>query len=185
MQLVGITGRAGAGKDTIADYLVSQHGFTKLSFAAVLKTMMHAAGFPEPANREDKEKPIDGFSFTWREAAQKLGTEWGRALDQDLWVKVMERHLQNAANLYAATPNHARFVFSDVRFENEAAMIRRLGGKMLFVHGRAADLGANAAHASEAGIELHPNVDLTIDNSGDLNWTRVLVNLALDLRSYS
>jgi hypothetical protein len=172
MQLVGITGKAGSGKDTIADYLVAEHGFTKLSFAGPLKAMLAAAGMPEPANRDDKEKLIDGFDFTWREAAQTLGTDWGRALDPNIWVKVVgQRILRSALGV--------RFVLSDVRFDNEAEMIRRLGGKMLFVYGRKVNLGANAAHVSEAGVMFYPSRDHTIDNRGALTDTFLQVGSAL------
>lgn len=176
MQIVGITGKAGAGKDTIADYLVQTHGFTKLSFAEPLKAMLAAAGMPEPTSREDKERPVAGFDFTWREAAQRLGTEFGRGLDPDIWVKLVEQRLRRAL---LEPGGSRRFVLSDVRFENEAAMIRRLGGTMLFVHGRAADLGANAGHASEAGIEIYPTRDRLIDNSGTLRFTEEQVRSAL------
>jgi hypothetical protein len=168
MILAGMTGKAGAGKDTLADYLVREHGFTKLSFAGPLKAMLAAAGMPEPASRELKEMPVPGFDFTWREAAQKLGTEWGRALDAEIWTKVVEQRIAREAALYSLPGTGPRFVLSDVRFENEAAMIRRLGGKVLHVTGRAADLGANAGHASEAGIAVVEG-DIEIDNSGFLD----------------
>jgi hypothetical protein len=161
--LVGITGPAGSGKDTVADYLVREHGFVKLSFAGPLKAMLAAAGMPEPADRALKEHMVPGFTFTWREAAQTLGTQWGRALDPEIWVKVVEQRLLSAA------PS-ARYVLSDVRFENEAAMIRRCGGTVLHMTGRAADLGVNAAHASEAGIAVFAQ-DWVVANGGALENT--------------
>lgn len=164
MILIGMTGKAGAGKDTLADYLVQNLGFTKISFAGPLKAMLAAAGMPEPADRAAKELPVPGFTFTWREAAQKLGTEFGRALDADIWTKVVEQRIIRDREL----PQHvSRIVLSDVRFENEATMIRRLGGKVVHVIGRAAELGANAGHASEAGVYAQPD-DRIIDNSGNL-----------------
>ena len=42
--VLGINGAAGAGKDTLADYLVSKHGWTKkLSFARNLKDLCKKA----------------------------------------------------------------------------------------------------------------------------------------------
>ena len=35
--IIGITGLIGSGKDTIADYLTTHHGFKRISFAASLK----------------------------------------------------------------------------------------------------------------------------------------------------
>lgn len=170
MHLIGIAGKAGAGKDTVADFLVARHGFTKISWADALKAGLAAMGFPEPANRDDKEKLIPGFDFTWREAAQKLGTEWGRALDPDIWLKVTERRMRRAND---------RLVIADVRFNNEAEMVRRKGGVMLFLHGRQADLGVSAGHASEAGVEYLPSVDHLIDNGLDFDFTRQQIEAAL------
>lgn len=165
--VVGITGKAGSGKDTVADFLVREHGFQKLSFATVLKKMLATAGMPEPANREDKEAIIPGFTFTWRDAAQKLGTEWGRALDNDIWVMAIEKYISMTEEKRGHRP---RFVLSDVRFENEAVLIRRRGS-LLHVFGREADLGASAGHASEAGIEFADG-DQYIDNSDTFDVTK-------------
>ena len=40
MIIVGLSGKAGSGKDTVANYLVEKHNFTKLAFAGVLKEGM-------------------------------------------------------------------------------------------------------------------------------------------------
>jgi hypothetical protein len=156
--IIGFTGAAGSGKDTAADYLVSQYGFIKVSFAAILKNMLSVAGLPEPSNRDDKEKNVEGFNFTWREAAQTLGTEWGRNLDENIWVKLTMAKLDSDKN----------YVFSDVRFDNEAQAIIRSGSGINFkVCYRSANLGENSNHASEQGVSgLY--IGQEIDNSGDI-----------------
>ena len=63
MKVIGLHGKAGSGKDTVADYLVANHGFEKISFATTLKAMLAAGGFTEPANRDDKEPLVGGFDF--------------------------------------------------------------------------------------------------------------------------
>ena len=161
-KLIGITGKAGAGKDTAAQYFVNHKGFGQLAIAAPLKEALIALGLPEPANREDKEAKVPGFNFTWREAAQRLGTEWGRSLDPDIWVKMT---MLKVERLWAVNWD---VVISDVRFDNEAEAIRAAGGKVLHIYGRAADIGSNSAHASESGVVYMPG-DVAIDNSKDLD----------------
>ena len=172
--ILGIAGPAGAGKDTVADYLVSQHGFVKLAFAGPLKEMLAAAGFPEPADRDDKEKQLFGFNFTWRQAAQQLGTEWGRALDRNIWVKIVS---QRAIECIGRGQN---VVLSDVRFENEAVLIRGpLEGAILHLVGRQADIGDAASHVSESGVAFDPRSDFRINNSGHLELLYEQVDMAL------
>ncbi len=178
--IIGLAGPAGSGKDTVADYLVAQHGFTKLSFAGPLKAMLKAGGFPEPADRALKEAIIDGFDFSWREAAQKLGTEFGRGLDPDIWVKVVERGLVARDH-----DNTGRWVISDVRFENEGTMIRKRGGAVWHLMNRKANLGSASAHASEKGVQFFPTRDLLLDNSGDMQSLQMQINAEMLARTHA
>ena len=158
--IIGIAGPAGAGKDTVADFLVSHYNFTKLAFAGPLKEMLAAGGFPEPV-RELKEAKIEGFDFTWRQAAQQLGTEFGRALDPDIWTKIIDRRIDVLAE------QRKRVVISDVRFENEAVLIRKRGGYIIHMVNRRSDLGGAGGHASEAGVRSGPG-DASMCNDGTI-----------------
>jgi len=163
--IIGLAGKAGSGKDTVADYLVANYGFEKISFAKPLKDMLSAAGFPEPTNRDDKEKPINGFNFSWRYMAQTLGTEWGRnCLGQDIWVQIAMRNLDTNKN----------YVFSDVRFENEADAIRKAGGIVIHLLGRKSDLGSNGEHISEKPlVQIGKDIMLLNQNSKQHLFTTI------------
>lgn len=153
--LIGITGKAGSGKDTLAGFL----GYPVDHFASTLKLMLAAAGLPEPTVRASKEAEIPGLGFSWRRAAQTLGTEWGRSLNADLWLLLLERRCR--------TSGHAVIVIPDVRFENEAAFIRK-HGVLCHLHGRETTAGEGAeTHASEQGVKSLAG-DYCIFNEGSL-----------------
>ena len=154
--LVGLTGRKGSGKDTAAE---AMFGFENVKMAGALKAMLGAlltyqGALPGTVHRmlegDLKEKPtslLGGRSP--RHAMQTLGTEWGRNLiSTDLWIGVAERRI----GLFD------QVCVSDVRFPNEANMIRRLGGRTYRIE-RGADADAVCdPHVSEAGID-----DLQVD----------------------
>ena len=166
-KIVAFTGPAGVGKDTAADYLSAQ-GFQRIAFAQGLKDMLAAIGWPEPERREYKEFPDPRFlNVSYRRAAQTLGTEWGRGLHPDFWLMV-------ATNRILAMPDDV--VVTDCRFENEAAMVRDLGGLVIHLSGRGVELGAAAAHASEGGVRRRADLgDGVIENVGTIENLRMSV----------
>jgi hypothetical protein len=98
---------------------------------------------------------------TPRQLMQTLGTEWGRELVHDnLWVKLAQRRIEQ--HRAASTKP---LVFDDCRFDNEAQLIRGLGGIVVNLY-RPEAVGATMSHKSEAGV--HPClVNLTILNAGE------------------
>lgn len=160
MILIGITGKAGAGKDSIGDVLYQDHHFARTSFAAPIKEAI-CVMLDEPMSKWNdrvwKETVIPSLGVTPRYMAQTLGTEWGRYLiNKDIWL-----------NLAMAKAKTINLVITDVRFENEAAAVRK-AGTLVHVHrsviGETID---NMSHASELGITPHPD-DIHISNNGTL-----------------
>lgn len=134
-KIIGITGLAGAGKDTIGDILVTNlSNWQKMSFAEHLKDVASLLfGFDRkmlagetPEDRTIREQPDKfwsekmGKDFTPRFALQFLGTNLLRnQLHQNIWVDCLERKIVNSDK---------NIVITDVRFPNEIEMIRNLGG---------------------------------------------------------
>lgn len=144
LPLVGITGAAGAGKDSLAQGFVRE-GYVRYSFADPIKRALDAMFGPiDWDSRVVKEQwPVPGTAGrTPRYLAQTLGTEWGRELVcHGLWL--------NLAKWFVCRSN-APVVIPDVRFDNEARWIHDEGGMVIRLI-RPGNAGT-VAHASEHGV---------------------------------
>lgn len=168
-KLVGITGKAGAGKDALASELVMQFAYTKLSFAFYLKRMLSSLPFMEALNADDrvwKEKVHSFYKASPRMMMQTLGTEWARQMvNPEIWIKLAQYQIENKQMLL----NKKAFVFSDLRFENEAQWIRSAGG--VLVHIKRDNLQEVRQHVSENQVTHKPE-DFWIENNGTLEQLR-------------
>ena len=166
--LIGLTGRAGAGKDTAAIYLEERYGFRSLSFAEPLREMacllVEHIGQDYTMVTEPtlKNQPIPGLGFSARQFMQRVGTEAVRALNANAWVAALEMH---AGLGEGAAPVHDRLVITDVRFPNEAAWLALQGGTLLrLVRPSAAPV---AEHESERYVDALEAFE--VDNGGTLH----------------
>jgi len=163
--IIGFAGKKGSGKSTAAGFLV-ELGFVRYSFADPIREMLSSLlsdlGLSADEKLEAmqrKEEVIHPIGVSFRHLAQTLGTEWGRQLvDHDVWIKCQACRLENRWP-------EARIVYDDIRFENEAALIRAYGGRI--VHIRRSGLPEDDHHASEVGIAVADG-DLVLDNGGNL-----------------
>ena len=156
MKIIGITGAARSGKDTVADIIVGASDvFVKRSFSTPLKNMLQALGLSDEQLNGDLKEVIDErFGHTPRYMMQTLGTEWARnTIDSEIWVKAVFYNLESCV------------VLSDVRFQNEAEMVRDRG---LLIHIVGRDQQIPNTHGSEAGVEFEDG-DLKIHNTGTLS----------------
>ena len=158
-KVIGISGKAGSGKGVASNYLVAGAGFTLVKFAGPLKTMMRSLGLGDAhIEGSEKEKPsalLNGHTPRW--AMQSLGTEWGRdCMGEEFWVNQWHRIASDVLDF------NGFVVADDVRFENEAAAIRQMGG--LVIEFNRPGITSDDDHMSENGV----TPDLVIINDGSV-----------------
>lgn len=191
MNIVGVLGFAGSGKDTVGNMLI-EAGYEKASFASTLKDAISIMfswdrelleGSTEQS-REWRENPDAywskhlGYNVTPRLILQRFGTEACRdVLGENIWVYSLLRSLD---------PNK-KYVITDVRFPNEISMIKSVGGKLIRVRRGPEPAWYDVAVAQNKGDSdkalmslmyphVHPsefswvgtNVDVTIENDSSL-----------------
>lgn len=138
MSIIAVCGFPGVGKDTLADILVEKFGYTKISFAGIVKDivsiifdwdrkMLEGSTVESRKWREEidpwwsKRLNLPMLSPRW--ILQQIGTNVFRDnFHQDIWIAALERKIKNFTGV----------VITDARFDNEIDTIRDLGG--LIIH---------------------------------------------------
>ena len=163
-QLIGLYSPApGCGKTTVANMLPEHR---TVSFAAPIKravwSMVTDLGLVECFHcvYRDKEAIIPGIGVSARHMMQTLGTEWGRAcIHPDFWVMIARAETQRIL------ADGGSVVIDDVRFPNESAMIRDLGGELWRIDRPGVTYDGN--HSSEGALnDITP--DRVIINDGTI-----------------
>jgi len=146
------------GKDTAGLYLQKHFGGKIVKFADPLYRMQEAiceiAGLPHDENTKH------------RGLLQYLGTEFGRAIDPDIWMNIMEKTM--------LTDPHEKLYITDVRFKNEFALMKKhnvITVKIIRPDAERIKFGAaNESHVSETSLDDIPDSEFTyvIHNDGTI-----------------
>lgn len=133
--IISLSGTVGAGKDTVADYLVEKHGFTKVSFGAGLKDCVAAA-----FNLD--RKMLEGDTTESREWREQVLPEWDARLDMDQRVtprflleyvgtEMFRKHFGSgfwvSRTLNQIEHIDGPIVVTDARFISELKALRKIG----------------------------------------------------------
>lgn len=186
MLIIGLFGLSGTGKDTIAKYMTSKLGYTKISFAHILKDVVSALFSWERELLEGDTKESRIFRDTrdnwWSEKLhkeitprlmlQQIGTELFRNhFDNNIWIYAIERQLLK----------YDRIVITDIRFLNEYQMIRSLNGITIKVvrDNRNKLNTSTSMHSSENNIDKF-NYDFEIINNQTIEDLHHKVNSILE-----
>lgn len=123
-KIIAICGLKRSGKDTIADYLCSNYGYTKIKIANPLKQGLKVMfGFTDEQLESDKKDEIDPcWEVQPRKIMQFIGTEVMQyqlqqiipGIGRKVWIKsLIEEHISNPLH------NDKLFVIPDLRFLHE------------------------------------------------------------------
>ena len=138
--IIGICGLIGSGKGTVADILVENYNFQKISFADRLKDAVSELFEWDRSllegdtdeSRSWREQPDafwtkeTGKEITPRLVLQLFGTECMRnGFHDNFWVSLVKKQVLENPN--------TNFVVPDTRFANEKSMIKSLGGEIWWV----------------------------------------------------
>ena len=160
MIVIGLTGKANAGKSLVASMLP---GFQSIGLADPLYAGLSAmlgVDVESLRDRATKEVAIPWLGRSPRELLQTLGTDWGRDLVAgDLWVTLCRRRIEEMAA--------GRVAICDLRFANEARMVRELGGQVWEILRPSGETTPHS-HRSENGLPAEL-VDRVLINSGSID----------------
>lgn len=171
-KIIGITGNMRHGKDTLGLYYINTHGYVKLSFADPLKEACRQIFdlSQSQLHGDEKENIDDYWGVTPRQILQYVGTELFRDqmvklipnIGKDIWIKVMDKKIKKIFKGGAKG-----VVITDIRFENEAKLIKSLGGIVIKVVRPSSEIKGLPDHSSE---KLNFEADYTIINDGSIKY---------------
>ena len=177
MRIIGLTGRAGAGKDTVADIIQSVAIVQRFAFADLLRFEAADAWGVDPRMLEQlalRRCTDPAFvHFAWelstfgplkpRTVMQRWG-DFRRTADEHYFLSAAVSALNLATERGADA-----LLATDVRYPNEARWITLRGGVLWRVH--RPGLAPIGSHSSEVALsDIEP--DATIVNDGSLDDLR-------------
>ena len=173
--LIGLIGLIGSGKDTVAERLITQHGYKRDSFA---KSLKDAVSSMFNWDREMLEGNTTS-SRHWREQpdkfwSEKMGKEvTPRLILQQFGTEVMRGQMYDGIWVDSVIGRYKgeNTVISDTRFQNEIKTIKAHGGIVVLVKREEIptreEMQKQGAHQSEWDW-IGSDFDYTIDNTSSL-----------------
>ncbi len=152
--LFAFSGLKGSGKDTAANVLVHEYGFTRIAFADAVRelALIIDPEVPSPNTGYYYRLSYMVEMYGWdqikrlipevRRLLQVIGTEGGRMLvGENVWVDILAKRFPDIGS------EDVRYVITDCRFDNEVEFVRNNGGKLVWINrpGLVSD-----GHASES-----------------------------------
>jgi len=177
--IIGLCGAQGSGKDTVANILISEYGFVKLTFASTLKDVVAilfswSRDLLEGLTEESRlwRETVDDFwsvklsipNFTPRKALQMIGTDLFRIhFNNDIWINIVE----NKIGVMLKNNPNMNIVISDCRFANEFSLIKQFSDSHIIMILREKNSTNKIAHSSETEW-VNYNFDAILQNDNSI-----------------
>lgn len=202
--LIGLGGYMTSGKDAVADFLVSDHGYVKVGMSDVLNDALLVMNPWIPVERRWSRKLRQFRLFRWlpmwaknvryrdlhdavgyveakrnpevRRLLQMLGTDVGRdMISETVWVDIMFNRIEQ---LRTRTP----VVITAMRFRNELETLTSQGGVDVWVHRPGVEAPTEALGAHKSENDVSPDLfSWRLDNTGTLDDLRYEVRRLAEL----
>lgn len=177
--IIGLTGYAQSGKDTLANILIENHGYTRIAFADKIRDFIYAVNpMVEPGlylKDAVDEMGWDKAKVTITEVRrllQDIGIGARTIFGSQFWINEAMRSILRSPD------TDMRYVITDVRFINEANMIKANNGQIWRVKRNGVD--AVNSHVSESEMDNF-KVDQIFLNNGSLEDLAALVKSRMSL----
>lgn len=187
--IIGISGKAGSGKDTVAQ-IIQFLNFQE-SFPEIHTTFVNR---PLPSHKlYGKKWKIRKFAHAVKEVASlltripvsdfeksevkamSLGEHWGNMTVRDILQKIGTDAIRNNVHenawvnaLMSQYHEGDNWIITDVRFPNEANAIKERGGVLIRLN-RQSNVLINANHSSETALDDYEGFDFCLDNTGTID----------------
>jgi len=170
--IIGLTGYAQSGKDSVADILVEHYGYTRVAFADPIRELLYQMNPAVKDGGYRVQSSVDAYGWDVAKTAfpevrnmlQNLGVGARKTFGDMFWVQQALRQVSPEGN----------FVITDVRYPNEAKAIREYDNSQIWRIKRSGIIPVNA-HASETAMD-EERVDQIFVNNGTLEDLKVLIS---------
>jgi hypothetical protein len=170
--IIGLSGYARSGKDTVANILVERYGYKRVAFADPIRDLLYDVD-PFVDRNISLKSLVDEYGWDVaksypevRRLMQDLGLSARRLFGESFW-------LHQATKSFATSD---KVVVADVRFVNEADTLRQNGGQVWRVERPGTE--AVNEHISEHALANY-NFDNVITNSSSLEDLELLIKIRM------
>lgn len=165
--IIGLTGYAQSGKDTVANILVDKYGFTRIAFADKIREFLYSINPMISGEPLQIKVDVEGWEKAKqhpevRRLLQVTGTSARKLFGSQFWINQTLRH-------FATEP---KIVIADVRFRNEADFLKANGGQVWRIQRIGVDAVNN--HVSEKDMDDY-KVDQTFANNSSIEDLELLI----------